>query len=127
MNINIVKESRGTLIPIDLNQLPFSPKRIFFITDVPKHELRGEHAHYLTKQVLVCINGKIEVHLDYGNNLHKNILLAPGMSLYIPNKVWDTQRYLENDSVLCSICSTHYDKNDYITDYSVFSKIKQCY
>jgi hypothetical protein len=120
MNINIVKEKRGTLIPIDLNDLPFQPKRIFFVTNVPKFDLRGEHAHYLTEQVLVCISGRIEVKLDYGNNMLKQVSLLPGMTIYITNKVWDTQKYLEDNTTICSICSTLYDKKDYITDYKKF-------
>ena len=120
MNINIVKEKRGTLIPIDLNDLPFQPKRIFFVTNVPKFDLRGEHAHYLTEQVLVCISGRIEVKLDYGNNMLKQVSLLPGMTIYITNKVWGTQKYLEDNTTICSICSTLYDKKDYITDYKKF-------
>ena len=48
------KDHRGLLVPIEFAQLPFMPKRLFYVSNVPKGEERGNHAHYNTKQILTC-------------------------------------------------------------------------
>lgn len=63
LKIKCYKESNGCLFPIDLSYLPFEPKRIFYVTNTPKGEIRGKHAHFNTQQILVCIQGIILVKL----------------------------------------------------------------
>ena len=38
-----------------LQQIPFVPKRYFVVYDVPGKDVRGEHAHRLCRQFLVCL------------------------------------------------------------------------
>lgn len=117
-------ESNGTLIPIEFdNTLPFKPKRTFFVTGVPDVEPRGKHAHYKTKQILVCLNGTINVRLHDGFKEEKYILNS-GDSIYIPNLIWDEQSYLTPDTVLISLCNTHYETSDYIHNFNEFVKLK---
>ena len=54
---NIFEDQRGSLLPINLNKIPFDVKRVFMVYNVPKDTVRGEHAHYETKQFLVCVKG----------------------------------------------------------------------
>ena len=55
------RSPKGLLAPIELGQLPFVPKRVFYVCGVPKGQERGNHAHYTTKQILTCIQGEIIV------------------------------------------------------------------
>ena len=48
-NWPVFKDQDGTLVPIELKDLPFEVKRIFYVCNVPKGEERGMHAHYETK------------------------------------------------------------------------------
>ena len=59
-------EDNGTLVPIDFSELTFAPKRVFYVTGVPAGDERGHHAHYETQQLLICVQGKISVHLYDG-------------------------------------------------------------
>ena len=34
-------DDRGGVVPIDFSDLPFIPKRIFYVKDVPKNTIRG--------------------------------------------------------------------------------------
>ena len=119
MSLGVFSDHRGDLIPIEFDDLPFVPKRIFLVKNVPKLQIRGDHAHYNTKQIIYCLQGSVEVKIDDGVCVKVKKLKA-GENLYIPNKTWDKQRYLKDNTILLVICSTLYDKNDYIDDYNVF-------
>lgn len=111
----------GDLIPIEFFDLPFKPKRVFTVTNVPKDDIRGQHAHYKTEQILICVNGSILVGLDDGKN-KKEIILNKGDSILVKKMVWDWQKFLTGSDVLLVICSTKYKKSDYIEDLSEFYK-----
>jgi dTDP-4-dehydrorhamnose 3,5-epimerase-like enzyme len=120
---DIFDDNRGCLLPIEFNNLPFTPKRIFTVYDVPKNSVRGEHAHFKTIQILICISGKIEVVLHDGDSETKTII-NKGDSILVNNLIWDSQKFISKNSILLVICSTEYDKNDYIYDFNEFLKIK---
>jgi dTDP-4-dehydrorhamnose 3,5-epimerase-like enzyme len=121
-NLNKFEDERGTLVPLDLSEIPFTPKRIFYVTNVPKGEWRGGHAHHTTKQVLICIKGKILVRL-VGTDGEVEFVLDENQSCLVDNLIWDSQKFLDEGSVLLAICSTNYDKSDYILDYNEFLSI----
>ena len=64
-------DRRGSLLPFEFNNLDFESKRIFIVNQVPTGEIRGNHSHYKTKQLLICLNGKCEVICDDGINKEK--------------------------------------------------------
>ena len=111
---------RGSLTVMEKN-IPFIPKRIFYVKDVPKGSRRGEHAHYKNRQVLICIKGSILVELDYGNRVEQ-VTLKENDGVLVENMVWDSQVYQTGEDILMSICSTEHNPEDYITDYGVFLK-----
>jgi dTDP-4-dehydrorhamnose 3,5-epimerase-like enzyme len=112
-------EPRGCLLPISFSELDFEPKRIFIVNNVPKNTIRGKHAHYETRQFLICTSGKVEVKLDYNHHI-ETYLLEKGMSIVIPKLVWDTHEFLTSDTEIVVLSSTDYDENDYIRDYEYF-------
>ena len=118
-------EPNGNLLPIEFDKtIPFKPKRTFFVCNVPDQQIRGQHSHYKTKQLIVCLNGEITVMLHDGI-VQKKYSLYSGDAIYIPNLIWDEQIYHSSDTVLISLCSTHYDTNDYIHNFNEFLTIKQ--
>ena len=118
-NWKAFKDPDGTLVPIEFNKLPFVPKRMFYVCYIPKNEERGNHAHYETKQVLICVQGEILVKLHNGKALETTIL-KPNQSVFVDKMMWDSQIFLTGNDVLLSICSTPYDKKDYIEDFDSF-------
>ena len=116
----------GNLVPLSSNnEIPFDIKRLFYVWDVPDATVRGKHAHYKTKQVLICIRGKILVTCKDGKNQVKYLLDTPQQALYIPELIWDEQIYFSSDSILLVVSNTDYDNNDYILDYGLFQRIKE--
>ena len=121
--LNSFEDDRGSLLPIEFNSLPFTPKRVFIVNNVPINCIRGEHSHYNTKQLIICTNGIVKVLLDDGLNKNEYILYK-NQSILINEMIWDSQQFLTNDAEILVLCSTNYDSNDYIIDYNKFLKEK---
>ncbi len=121
--LNIFSDDRGDLIPFEFEKLPFIPKRIFTVSNVPKNSIRGNHSHYNTIQILVCVSGEIDVILHDGSS-EITRKIKKGEFVLVDKLIWDSQKFLTEDSVLLVICSTEYDINDYILDFNEFLKIK---
>lgn len=123
--IQIFTDHRGgNLLPLEFENLPFSPKRIFTVTDVPKDGIRGQHAHYETQQILICVKGEIAVSIDDGIE-EKESIITEGETFFIDKMVWDSQKFLTGEDIMLVICSTNYDIEDYIFDKSEFIDIVQ--
>ena len=126
INLSTHVEPDGNLVPIEFNKdIPFKVRRVFYVYGVHDQLDRGQHSHYNTKQVLICLNGEVEVICDDGCERKTWILNDPSNALYIPELIWDEQIYKSNDTVLLVLASTNYEVNDYIEDYDEFKELKR--
>ena len=119
-----VIDMRGSLSFGELGkQLPFQPRRFFFVYDVPSREVRGEHAHRTLFELLVCIKGSCSVMLDDGALREEITLTTPTIALLVPPHVWRVHYKYSVDAVLLVLASAEYDAGDYIRDYAEFQRI----
>ena len=44
-------------------------------------------------------------------------------SVFVDRMIWDSQTYETGEDIMLSLCSTEYDKADYIEDIKEFDKI----
>jgi UDP-2-acetamido-3-amino-2,3-dideoxy-glucuronate N-acetyltransferase len=117
----IIKDLRGNLSARETGKgLPFTPERCFFVFDVPSKEVRGEHAHRVCKQFLVCLRGSLAVVCDDGSQRQEFLLDTPELGLYLPPMVWGIQYKYSADSLLLVLASHGYDAGDYIRNYDQF-------
>ena len=124
-NLKTVLEPDGNLIPLESNRdIPFPIKRVFYVFGVHNQNDRGKHSHHKTKQVLISINGSIDVLCDDGNDKVTYNLKEKNQALYLPEMIWDEITFHSKDSILLSIASTYYDTSDYISDYEEFKRLK---
>jgi dTDP-4-dehydrorhamnose 3,5-epimerase-like enzyme len=115
------RDARGTLSVAERAQVfPFPPERTFFVYDVPSQYVRGEHAHRVCQQFLICVNGSVSVVVDDGANRKEVVLDSPQAGLFIPPLVWATQYRYQSQTVLAVFASHSYDPADYIRDYDEF-------
>lgn len=120
-----VKDLRGNLSVSEFDKdLPFLPKRVFWIYDVPNKEIRGEHAHCSTQLFMICLRGSCIAMVDDGNNRAEIYLDTPDLGLYIPPMIWGIQHKYSHDSILMVFASELYDPDDYIRDYNEFLLLK---
>ena len=70
--------------------LPFVPKRLYWIYDVPGGESRGGHAHKKLKQIIIAASGSFTVHLDDGHEKKDYFLNRPDQGLLLDTEIWRT-------------------------------------
>jgi UDP-2-acetamido-3-amino-2,3-dideoxy-glucuronate N-acetyltransferase len=112
---------RGSLTVCEIEtELPFQPKRFYFVHNVPSIDARGSHAHKECHQILFCISGQVRAIVDDGSIRKEFLLDSPSKGLYMPPMIWGTQYEYSADAVLLVLASHTYDSEDYIRDYSEF-------
>lgn len=119
-------DARGSLSVLSFkNDIPFVPKRMFWVYDVPSGNVRGEHAHRAQEQYLINVRGSVNVALDDGTVAKEYILDKPNVGLYIPKMVWSSQYKHTADACLVVFSSGEYEAEDYIRDYDEFLKCQK--
>ncbi len=121
ISLSSYEDIRGSLLVAEYSkQLPFIPKRVFFVYDVPSREVRGEHAHKALEQLMVCIHGECSILLDDGKIREELRLDSKDIAIYVPSMVWSVQYKYSSDAVLMVMASDVYDSEDYIREYETF-------
>jgi hypothetical protein len=118
-------DDRGSLSFLEFDSgLPFSPQRIFIMSDVPEGKTRGEHAHHQCQQILICLNGSCEIEIDSGAIKLRIALDSLTVGIYLPPMIWSTLNLKNQFTTVLALASLKYDELDYIRDYDEFLKIK---
>ena len=116
-----VQDLRGFLCAAEFDlDLPFVPKRCFWVYAVPNQQIRGEHAHRQCAQFLVAVKGQLRVVTDDGTQREEFWLDRPNLGLYLPPMTWGIQYGYSEDAVLMVLASDPYDPQDYIRQYDEF-------
>lgn len=116
-----VVDIRGSLTVGEFERsIPFAVKRYFMVFAVPSMETRGEHAHRVCHQFLICVRGSCAVVADDGTHRQEFLLDRPDVGVHLPPMVWGIQYKYSADAVLLVYASHYYDNADYIRDYAEF-------
>ena len=115
--IEYFKDYRGTLGVLDFNELPFIPRRIYWITDSSGNITRGAHAHKLLNQVFLVLIGSVAIDIFKGSEKQSFNLIAEGPILMLEPGYWRNIKLLTPDSLLLVLCDREYEENDYIRDW----------
>ncbi|QRX81013.1 WxcM-like domain-containing protein [Glaciimonas sp. PAMC28666] len=120
-HFNHVNDLRGSLSVGEFErEIPFIPRRYFLVFDVPSEETRGQHAHKVCHQFLICVKGRCAVVADDGKARQEFMLDSPATGLYLPPMTWGTQYKYSPDAILLVFASDFYDADDYIREYGEF-------
>ena len=122
-------DSRGDLFPIEFSDdLPFVPKRVYFLKNTPSGITRGAHCHWVEEEIFMCIAGSVIAWIDSdGKGKTKVELNNPQSAIYIGKKVWHEFSDFSEDAVLLALSSVHYmpGEENYEWDYEIFKEIYQ--
>ena len=114
-------DRRGSLVANEFGRdIPFEPRRTFLVFDVPRAEVRGEHAHRECHQFISCVHGACSLVAEDGRVREEFRLDDPTIGVYIPPMVWCSQYGHTRDAVLLVHASDVYDPDDYIHDYDAY-------
>ncbi len=130
------------------NSLPFSIGKVLVMSDIRTDDVRGNHAHYETEEILVALTGGCTVDVDDGKGTRESVRLSasedggrrtedgqqssvvssqssdkPALLLY-PH-VWRTMRDFESGTTLMVVANIKYDEADYIRDRAEFEEVSK--
>ena len=118
-------DDRGQLVVAEAGKnIPFDLKRVFYIYGTAEDTRRGQHAHRVEQQVLICVAGSCRVLADNGKEQESFLLDHPETALYLASDLWREMYDFAPGTVLLVLSSTPYDSTDYIRDYGEFLKFK---
>lgn len=124
IEIKELGDDRGKLTVIESNlNIPFDIKRVFYIYGTAPGVRRGFHAHYKTRQALVCVSGDCKVYLDNIERKTDVHLDSPTKVLILEPNDWHEMYDFSSDCVLLVLASHLYDSEDYIRDYNKFLEV----
>ena len=104
----------------ELKDCPFDVKRVYYIWDTLHDVVRGKHAHYDLKQVILCLKGSCDFILDDGTTRETVHLDDPSKGIYIDSFIWREFTNFSEDCVVLVLASELYNTDDYIYDYQEF-------
>jgi dTDP-4-dehydrorhamnose 3,5-epimerase-like enzyme len=119
--IPLHKDETGTLAALSLSELPFMPKRVFWVYG--SEHIRGMHAHKKTNQFIVCVTGNISVRLHNGKSWINADLVFEGDCRYVPAMIWAEITFFNPEDVLLVFADTEYEPDDYIRDFEEFKSL----
>lgn len=100
-------------------QVPFPIVRMFTLQG-PAGAQRGQHAHRLCSQFMVCVSGAVDVVCDDGRERQAFPLDRGSLALLVPPTIWSTVTFREKGSVLAVLCDRPYEEADYIRNSATF-------
>ena len=106
-------DDRGSLLPVDFDNMPFVPRRLFTVAGMPAGTIRGEHGHHIGQQLLICLHGSIDILLRSKSEEAHITLLPDGLGLLIGSNIWCRQTYVTDKSVLLVLTSESYNPDSY--------------
>lgn len=117
---DIIILSSAPIDGIEVVNAPFRVRRLYFITNIPSHQTRGNHAHHLTEQTIFAVKGNFSITLDDGKEIKKEKLAPDSTPVNIEAGIWHTLDNFSTGTICMVLASELYSDDDYIRDYSEF-------
>ena len=102
---------------------PFEIKRVFYIFNVKKDAIRGQHANRETKFLMIALSGSCHIKIDNGIKQKIIVLNNPKQGLYVGKMLWKEMYNFSKDSILLVMANTLYNESEYISDYQLYQNI----
>lgn len=117
----LLEGNAGHLAVVELGDpVPFVVRRIYWLYGTPEAATRGLHAHRTLEQVIVPVQGSVQIVLDDVHSQSTYSLSLGSPPLYVGPGTWRVLDDFSADCVLLVLASDFYDASDYIHDYAEF-------
>ena len=100
--------------------MPFAIRRVYYLHSLPAGAERGGHAHRELQQVLVAVEGSLDIVVHDGTASTTIHLDRPDVGAYIPTYVWRELKNFAPGTVCVVLASLPFSENDYIRDFEQF-------
>ncbi len=116
------------------NALPFSIGKVLVSSDMRPGDVRGNHAHHETEEIVVALSGGCTFELDDGKGCKEIVQLSSNTQCQTPNAdikpalllyphIWRTFYDFEPGTVLLVVANITYDEADYVRDRAEFEHL----
>lgn len=113
-------EKFGDLGVLELSELPFECRRVYWISKFVEREIRGNHAHRTLNQAIVVLRGKVTFSIFRGKSKVDISLSEEDDIFFIPPGTWRSFYQEESGSVLLVACDQAFDEKDYIRNWGEY-------
>ncbi len=121
------KDKTGFLRPFYNNShfKNFKLRRFFLLYGNKKYP-RADHAHKKCNQILIPVEGLIQVEITKKNKKKIKFILSVKNKrfLTVPTFHWIKIKFKNSKSILLTLCDYKYDKREYIQNFEDFIKTK---
>ena len=102
-------------------ELPFNFKRLYYIKGVPIGAERGFHAHKSLHQIFLLPQGSLELELVTPNSSEVFVLdSSKAQALVVPPGYWRVMSNFSLDAICLVLASEHYIEADYIRNFEEY-------
>ena len=95
LKLNTKKNNKGMLTFIENKDIPFKIKRVYYLYGTDKGKIRGYHKHKKLIQLVICLNGKIEIILSHKSERIKKTISKKNIGILIFNDIWREIKFLK--------------------------------
>jgi hypothetical protein len=120
IHFRVVHDPSGSLTPIEWADLPFLPRRVFYLHDLVGGSRRGGHAHIELREVVIALSGSFDVATVDDHGRHRWTLNRADRGLYIPPRAWRNLGNFSSNAIALVFASTEYNPKDYVRDFEKF-------
>ena len=124
MTASITNTGRGSLGVLDFHSIPFVPQRIFWMSDIPKGETRGKHAHKSCRQFLVVLVGSVDVEVHDLRGVVTTQEMSTGATFFLDIYHWLELYNFSENCVVAVLASELYDESEYIRNWDEFVNLQ---
>lgn len=117
------RDSEGLLGVTEFANIPFVPKRFFWLSQVGLNITRANHGHKSCHQLLICQQGTLQATITRGDGKSSVHLMSAGITLHLPPLHWLELSNFSDDAILGVLASEPYNKDEYITSREELSKL----
>lgn len=105
---------------LEFRNLPFEPKRAYWLSDFKEGSSRGNHAHKTLNQVMIMLRGELDLHLFSGVTRYEYRLTEKSDYILVPAGHWREMKNASTETVLLVLADSHYEEKDYIRSWSEY-------
>lgn len=114
--------SSASLSVLEFGRLPWTPQRIYWLSDFVSETARGHHAHKNLSQVFAVIKGSLTLTICVGENCESFTLTPDSGQVQLEPGCWRIISNASRDAVLMVLADAPYDESDYIRDWDEYLK-----
>jgi len=96
---------------------------VFWISNIPKGESRGCHAHRICAEIVFPAQGSFDMFVSDSEGERTYKMADPSIGIYIGPNVWCELKNFSQDAVCVVLASHRYMTEGYVNDYEEFKRL----